>query len=116
MLFFAWLIPVFPLLGFLLLGFGKNLFKNSSAGVVGSLMILASFIMSVGVFFTLPAQPVTIHLFDWINSGTLKIPFSFLIDHISIVMLLIITGVGLLIHIYSIGYMKGDEGYTLRYG
>ncbi len=112
MLDFAWLIPVFPLLGFILLGFGKNIFKNSSAGIIGSLMILASFVISAGLFFTLPADPVTIHLFDWINSGTLSIPFSFLIDHISMVMLLIITGVGFLIHVYSIGYMKGDEGYT----
>src|SRR4051812_47139113 len=104
MLDFAWLIPLFPLLGFLLLGFGKNVFKNSSAGILGSLMVLGSFIISAGIFMTLPEKPVTVHLFDWISSGTLHIPFSFLIDHISMVMLLIVTGVGFLIHIYSIGY------------
>jgi NADH-quinone oxidoreductase subunit L len=111
MLSFSWLIPVFPLLGFLLIGFGKNLFKNSSAGIVASLMVLASFVISVGLFFTID-KPQTINLFNWITSGDLSIPFSFLIDRISMVMLLIITGVGTLIHIYSVGYMKGDEGYS----
>src|SRR3954470_4054477 len=112
MLNFTWLIPVFPLLGFIILGFGKNIFKNTSAGIFSSLMILASFIISAGTFFSLGDQPATIHLFNWFNSGDLNIPFAFLIDHVTMVMLLIITGVGFLIHIYSIGYMKGDDGYS----
>ena len=108
----AWLILVFPLIGFLLIGLGKTFFKNSSAGIFASLTILASFIYSVFVFFELPETGTTLHLFNWIHSGNLSIPFSILIDRISIIMLLIITGVGFLIHVYSIGYMKGDDGYA----
>jgi hypothetical protein len=52
-----------------------------------------------------------VELFNWIGVGTLQIPFAFLIDQLSLIMLLIITGVGSLIHIYSIGYMKHDEGF-----
>lgn len=108
----SWLILVFPLIGFLLIGFGKNLFKNSAAGLIASLMVLLSFIFSLIIFFQLPEEPQTIKLFDWINSGSLSIPFSILIDRISVIMLLIITGVGFLIHVYSIGYMKDDEGFN----
>ncbi len=111
MLQFAGLILAFPLVGFLSISLGKQYFKNS-AGIFASLAILASFILSAAIFFQLPETPVNIHLFDWIKSGSLSIPFSILIDHISIIMLLIITGVGFLIHVYSIGYMKGDEGYS----
>ncbi len=108
----SWLILVFPLIGFLLIGFGRNLFKNSAAGLIASLMVLLSFIFSLIIFFQLPEEPQTIKLFDWINSGSLSIPFSILIDRISVIMLLIITGVGFLIHVYSIGYMKDDEGFN----
>jgi NADH-quinone oxidoreductase subunit L len=112
MLKFAGLILAFPFVGFLSISLGKQYFKKSSAGIFASLMILASFVISAGIFFTLPETPTILFLFDWINSGDLSIPFSILIDHISIIMLLIITGVGFLIHVYSIGYMKGDEGYS----
>ena len=112
MIQFAWLILVFPLIGFILINLGKPYFKNNSAGIFSSLVILSSFILSVVVFFQLPESGTTIHLFDWIKSGSLSIPFSILIDRISVIMLLIITGVGFLIHVYSIGYMKGDDGYA----
>jgi NADH-quinone oxidoreductase subunit L len=108
----AWLILVFPLAGFFLISFGKSIMKGQSAGIVASLTVFASFILSALIFFSLPEKPQTIHLFNWIQSGSLTIPFSILIDRISIIMLLIITGVGFLIHVYSIGYMKGDEGYS----
>ena len=107
----AWLILVFPLAGFFLISFGKSIMKGRSAGIIASLSVFASFILSVLIFFSLPEIPQNIHLFNWIHSGSLTIPFSILIDRISIIMLLIITGVGFLIHVYSIGYMKGDEGY-----
>ncbi len=108
----AWLLPLFPLAGFIIIGLGKKQFKGISAGIFASLMVLISFIFSAIIFFQLPEQPQLIHLFDWIKSGNLTIPFSFLIDHISVIMLLIITGVGFLIHVYSIGYMKDDDGYS----
>ncbi len=112
MLQFAWLIPVFPLLGFVAISlFGKS-FTKKSAGVFASVMLFGSFIISCGLFFQLPSEAQTITFFDWIKVGTLHIPISFLIDPISCVMLLIVTGVGFLIHIYSIGYMSNDEGFA----
>ncbi len=107
----AGLILVFPLIGFLLIALGKTYFKKTSAGIFASMTILASFVFSVLVFFELPETGTTIHLFNWIQSGKLSIPFSILVDRISVIMILIITGVGFLIHVYSIGYMKGDAGY-----
>ena len=110
MLQFAWLIPLMPLLGFLCISFFQKQLPGKSAGVIGSITVLGSFIISCGLFFQL-SEPVTITYFDWINAGTLKIPISFLIDPISCVMLLIITGVGFLIHVYSIGYMSHDAAF-----
>jgi NADH-quinone oxidoreductase subunit L len=111
MLQFAWLIPVLPLLGFLCISFFQKQLPGKTAGVIGSLTVLVSFLISCGLFFQI-SEPATVTYFDWINAGTLKIPISFLIDPISIVMLLIITGVGFLIHVYSIGYMAHDEAFA----
>jgi NADH-quinone oxidoreductase subunit L len=111
----AALIPLFPLLGFIINGFfGKKLSKGVS-GAIASLCIFASFIVSVLVFIELEHSSNKQHVvtvFSWINSGVLKIPFEFLIDPLSVVFLLIITGVGFLIHVYSIGYMHDDEGFA----
>src|SRR5688572_4838782 len=111
----AALIPLFPLLGFLFNGFlGKKVSKGVS-GTVGSLSILCSFIISVLVFIQLQNSSVKEHVvnvFSWINSGILVIPFEFLIDPLSAVFLLIITGIGFLIHVYSVGYMHDDEGFS----
>src|SRR5207253_1505538 len=76
-----------------------------------------SFIIACGVFaemLSTPAESRAIHykLFDWIAVGNVNVGISFLIDQLSIIFILIITGVGALIHLYSIGYMKGDPGYT----
>jgi NADH-quinone oxidoreductase subunit L len=67
----------------------------------------------LGIFLSTPNGEVnTFDLFSWINVAGLQIPFSFLIDPLSMIMLLIITGVGFLIHVYSIGYMHHDEGFA----
>ncbi len=108
----AWLIPVFPLVGFLITSLGGKKLPKSISGTLASTMVLASFIVSLITFIQFNGQPVTIDLFDWISSGSLSIPFSFMIDQLSLIMLLIITGVGFLIHVYSIGYMHGDEGFS----
>ena len=82
-------------------------------GVIGSLAILASFIISLGVFFEVKAgngKPTTVLLFDFINAGNLHIPFAFQVDALSSLFLLIITGIGFLIHVYSASYMSHDEG------
>ncbi len=109
------LVPLFPLLGFIINGFfGKKMGKGLS-GAIASIAILASFGLAVGVFMEVNASEVKSHvvnLFSWINSDTLKIPFEFLVDPLSSLFLLIITGIGFLIHIYSIGYMSHDEGFA----
>jgi len=108
----AWLVPLFPLLGFLITGLAYRRLKNNQAGIIASTMILLSFLVSTFLYFVLESSSqdsVTITLFNWIAVGNLKIPFAFLIDHLSLCMMLIITGVGALIHIYSIGYMHGDD-------
>ncbi|MES2678344.1 MAG: NADH-quinone oxidoreductase subunit L [Bacteroidota bacterium] len=109
------LIPLFPLLGFLINGFfGKKMSKGLS-GTIASVCILASFIVSAMVFVDLQSSTQKSHiinLFSWINSDTLTIPFAFLVDPLSAVFLLIITGIGFLIHVYSTGYMHDDEGFA----
>ncbi len=109
------LIPLFPLLGFLINGFfGKKINKGLS-GAIASIAVLASFVIALIIFFELEHSELkshTVNLFSWINSDTLKIPFEFLVDPLSSWFLLIITGIGFLIHIYSIGYMHNDEGFA----
>ncbi|MHB8401726.1 MAG: NADH-quinone oxidoreductase subunit L [Bacteroidia bacterium] len=109
------LVPLFPLIGFLINGFfGKKMSKSMSGGIA-CVSVLASFILSVLIFMEVNASAQksnVIEIFSWINSDTLKIPFSFLVDPLSLIFLLIITGVGFLIHIYSIGYMHEDEGFS----
>ncbi len=108
----AWLVPAFPLLGFLVTGLGNKHLKHNLAGIIASSMVLFSFIVSVVLFFSLRSSgqnEVTLTLFNWISIGGMNIPFAFLIDHLSLTMMLIVTGVGALIHIYSIGYMHDDD-------
>jgi NADH-quinone oxidoreductase subunit L len=115
---YAYLIIVFPLIGFLINGlFGYKLKKGKISGFIGSLSIFLSFLVSIIIFFDLISLPaenrkIVVTLFNWINSGIININISYLIDPLSIVMTLIVTGVGLLIHIYSIGYMHGDKGFA----
>lgn len=110
----VWLVPLIPFLGFVINGLGRNTLSKNLIGIIGSGVILISFVISIGIFLDL-GQDVTksheIFLFDWISAGSLKIPVSFLVDPLSSIMLLIITGIGFLIHIYSIGYMHDDEGF-----
>ena len=106
------LIPLFPLIGFLINGFfGKKLSKTLS-GIIASGAVLASFVAAVLVFLNVHGESHVVSLFSWINSDTLKIPFEFLVDPLSSLFLLIITGIGFLIHVYSIGYMHDDEGFS----
>ena len=111
----VWLVPLFPLVGFLINGWGRNVLSKSAVGFIGSLAILLSFGVSVGVFCELNAadtKSFIIPLFDWIQAGSLTVPFSFLVDPLSVLMLLVVTGIGFLIHVYSIGYMHEDAGFA----
>ncbi|MET4142485.1 NADH-quinone oxidoreductase subunit L [Pedobacter sp. UYP1] len=110
----VWLVPLIPLLGFIINGLGRNTLSKNLIGFIGSSVIFISFVISIGIFLALGNDAVKSHeifLFDWISAGSLKIPVSFLVDPLSSIMLLIITGIGFLIHVYSIGYMHDDEGF-----
>ena len=82
----VWLVPLLPLIGFIIIGlFGKNLSKGI-VGTIGSGVILGSFAVALGIFFELKGgvqKEFTIDLFQWISAGKLSIPFSFLIDPVS---------------------------------
>src|SRR6201989_278180 len=110
---YVYLVPLFPLIGFLVNGLFRNSISKPISGLIGSLTILASFIVSAIIFFQVKQegfQPVTITLFEFIHAGKLSIPFSFLVDPLSTLFLLIITGVGFLIHVYSTSYMHEEDG------
>ena len=102
------LIPGLPFLGFLLNGLLNKRLSGTVAGALGSLTVFGSFLLSVFLFVNFKYQ-YTVELFDWMTVGSLQIPFSYQIDQLSLLMLLLITGVGTLIHLYSIGYMSHDE-------
>src|ERR1043166_1063856 len=110
----VWLVPLLPLLGWLLLGlFGKKMPKGM-AGIIGCGSVLGAFLVSLGIFNEVlhhTGEFESVKLFDWITAGSFSAPFAFLVDPLSSLFLLIITGVGFLIHVYSTAYMKEDEGF-----
>ncbi len=110
----VYLVPLFPLIGFLINGLLWKRMPKTMGGIIGSVAIFLSFCISLGIFFEVKSPsfqgPVIVHLFDFIQSGKLYIPFSFQVDALSALFLLIITGVGFLIHVYSTSYMHDDEG------
>ena len=109
------LVPLFPLIGFIINGFFGKKMSKSMSGAIACISVLASFVVAVLIFMEVSASQQksnVVELFSWINSGTLKIPFSFLVDPLSCLFLLIITGIGFLIHVYSTGYMHEDEGFS----
>jgi NADH-quinone oxidoreductase subunit L len=109
---YIWLIPLLPFAGFVINGIGRNAFSKGLIGFIGSLVVLLSFALSVGAFLQVKSSgPINVTLFDWFSVGAFKVQFAFLIDQLSSLMLLIITGVGFLIHLYSVGYMHHDEGF-----
>jgi len=112
----AYLIPALPLLGFVtLLLFGKRL-GDPAAGWIATLAIGSSFLASAVTFFALMGEDdhhraVTKHVFTWLDVGGFKADAALLIDPLSMTMCLFVTGVGTLIHLYSVGYMHGDARY-----
>lgn len=113
----VWLIPALPLTGFVLvLLFGRRM-GEPGAGWLATLMVAASFVVTVGVFLDLVSRPETDRsevatLFSWIPVGSLQVDMAFLADPLSITMALFVTGIGTLIHLYAIGYMHGDPKFS----
>ena len=107
------LIPLFPLLGFLYITFfGKNQSKGT-AGAIATAMVALSFVLAILVFTTQlhGAHATFVKVLDWIHVGSFHVDLSFVVDPLSSLYILFITGVGSLIHLYSIGYMHDDEGF-----
>lgn len=106
----AYLVPLFPLLGFLINGLGRKSLSKSLIGIIGSGVIFASFAVSVWIFLQVKGGNTYVaEYFNFISAGDLKIPFAFKIDQLSSLFLLIITGVGFLIHVYSTSYMHEEK-------
>lgn len=111
------LIPLFPLIGFLLNGLLGKRFGKSFVSWVGPGSVGLSFALALKLFLDLLALPadqrvIESTVFPWIISGDLQVNIAFLLDPLSAVMMLIVCGVGFLIHVYSIGYMHEDQGYA----
>lgn len=112
-----YLTVVLPLMGFLINGiFGSKIKNEKLIGWIGSGTIGISFLITVGAFFETLALPVDnrqtiVSLFTWMNVGNLDVSFAYQVDQLSLVMALIVTGVGFIIHVYSIGYMHGDKSF-----
>jgi len=117
MLQYIWLIPVLPLMGVLINAFFGYRLGRRMVGIIASSVVGLAFLVSLGVWAGLSALPagersVTQTLFTWIAAGSFNVRLSYLVDPLSVVMLLVVTGVGCVIHVYSIGYMADDAGYA----
>ncbi|SDO42644.1 NADH dehydrogenase subunit L [Cloacibacterium normanense] len=106
-------IVLLPLIGFVINGlFGKRLPK-ALVGGLATLVVFAAFLISVSIFIGFPANgtPVIVKAFEWFTIGGIQVNFGFQIDQLSLMMMMIVTGIGSLIHLYSIGYMSHDKGF-----
>ncbi|AFN73380.1 NADH dehydrogenase subunit L [Melioribacter roseus P3M-2] len=112
-----YLTVVFPFVGFLINGlFGRKIKNEKIIGIIGSGAVGLGFFITVMAFIETLGLPAdqrsnTVELFTWISVAGLKINAAYLVDQLSLTMALIVTGVGFLIHVYSIGYMHGDKAF-----
>ena len=112
-----YLTVVLPLVGFLINGiFGSRIKNEKVIGIIGSGTIGIAFLIALGALFETIGLPVDqrqkiVTLFSWLSVGNLNVSFAYQVDQLSIVMALIVTGVGFIIHVYSIGYMHGDKSF-----
>ncbi|HXE58934.1 MAG TPA: NADH-quinone oxidoreductase subunit L [Gemmatimonadales bacterium] len=114
----VWLAAALPLLGFLVNG-ALALWRPRAKGavsVVGPAVLVAAFGVALAVFQAVrgahPTAPHVVPLWDWLVTGDLRVRLAFQVDQLSTVMLLVVTGVGSLIHLFSVGYMREDPGYA----
>ena len=117
MLDLLWLIPALPLAGFLIILVFGRLLGEPKAGYLATAMVAGSFVVAAGVFFDLLNNPEEERhhvqsLFSWVPVGSLKVDLAFLADPLSITMVLFVTGIGSLIHLYATGYMHGDPKFS----
>jgi len=113
---YLFLIPLLPLIGFLINGLLIGRLPRPVISLVGCATIGLSFVLSVIAFFELKGLPADARimeqtLFTWITAGQFQVNIAYLLDPLSAVMILVVSGVGFLIHVYSVGYMAHDKGY-----
>lgn len=115
---YVWLIILIPLAGFLingLLGLSAPGYRKQKGliGWLATIAVFVPFLISLQIFLGMGAdsEPVVVRLFTWIEAGSFTSEIAYRVDQLSILMALVVTGVGALIHVYSMGYMKDDEGY-----
>jgi NADH-quinone oxidoreductase subunit L len=112
-----YLTILLPLAGFIINGiFGAKIKNEKVIGIIGSGTIGLSFLITVGAFLETLKLPVEerqhiVNLFTWLKAGGLDVSCAYQVDQLSLIMALIVTGVGFIIHVYSIGYMHGDKGF-----
>ena len=107
------LLPLFGsaiigLLGFMLPGLRES---ESLVGAIGTLFVVIPFVIVLNAFLGFHGEPIDFSLFSWMKAGNLDISFGYRLDQLSLLMAMIVNGVGALIHLYSIGYMHGDKGF-----
>ncbi len=110
---YLWLVPILPLAGAAINGFFGRGSSKKAITAVALVFCGAAFAMALflAAGFSSASAPYYYDLAHWLRSGTFQVDFSFYLDQLSLVMLLVVTGVGFLIHIYSVGYMWDDDGY-----
>ena len=115
---YFFLVTLLPLLGFFInLFFGKKINSEKVSGWLSSILVFIPFLITAYTLFDLlsiepESRRILVNYFSWIVAGNLSVDYSFMIDPLSIAMVLVVTGVGFIIHVYSIGYMHGDNGFA----
>ncbi len=110
---YLWLVPILPLAGAAINGFFGRRSSKIAISTVALVFCGAAFALALflAAGFSSASAPYYYDLAHWLRSGSFQVDFSFYLDQLSLVMLLVVTGVGFLIHIYSVGYMWDDDGY-----
>lgn len=105
------LLLIFPLIGFLINLFGGKKLGKTLPGLIGTTAVAGSFVITLIYFIKIlsTGEALHIHLFQWVSFAEFTVNFDLLLDQLSLIWLMFVTGIGTLIHLYSIGYMKGDE-------
>ena len=112
---YYWLIPILPLVG---AAFNGLLGKRAGKGAVtfvGLGVVFGSLLLAASAFLAMKAtgdHRLVLNYGEWMATGSLSVPFGMVIDPLSGTMMLVVTGIGFLIHLYSVGYMHEDEGYA----
>ncbi len=114
---FAWLVLLFPLLGSIAIGLGYRVWPGRAAGWIGTAAIGLSFAASIGALLSLLDHPdsgrqLSSTLWDYASAGGLDIKLNVFVDPLSVFMILVVSGVSTLIHLYSVAYMESDRGYA----